>query len=263
MGILLTEFKYGKIYISDKDVYIGKTLIHSGQYCDEEIDLLKTVLRKDDNVIEVGANIGCLSIPISQIIGDKGVLHAIEPQKYIFKMLCDNVSINNIKNITPKLAAIGDLDKDVNIPEINYESVDNFGGISIQENGSGEVVHQYTMDSLFDDLTSLRLIKIDVEGMEPKVVKGGLNLIKKHRPFIYCENDRPQNSYALLKLLTDCDYKVYKHISHVFNTPNFKGNSVNVFNKDYICTNVLAVPKELKFDCNLELLSLNDCFRWA
>lgn len=257
MSIVLTDFKYGKIFISDKDVFIGKVLSYSGQYCDEEVELFRQILLPSDNVIEVGANIGSLSIPISQIIGDNGTLYAIEPQQYIYNMLCANIAVNNLNNVKPRLAAIGATDKDVFLPKMNYELISNFGGVSIVDDNIGDGVHQHTLDDLFSDLTHLKLIKIDVEGMEPQVLNGGLNLIKTHRPFIYCENDRPENSLTIIKILSDLNYNVYEHVSHVYNKSNHKQTSINPFNKDYICINIIAIPSELNLACSLKSLNQN------
>lgn len=248
--ILLTNFKYGKIFISDKDFYIGQCLFNYGEYCEEEVDVFKQVLRNDDNVIEVGANIGSLSVPISQSIKN-GILYAIEPQQYIFNMLCANVAVNNLNNVKPKLLAIGDSIKEIKMPIINYEQMNNFGGISINGEYNGEVIKQTTLDSMFPDLSSLRLIKIDVEGMEFDVLNGAKDLIEKHRPHIYCEFDRPENNEKILKLFNELDYDVYKHISNLYHVTNFKNKSENVFDKAYICINVLAIPKELGFKTNL------------
>lgn len=252
--IILTEFKYGKIFVSDKDVYIGRTLMSSGQYCDEEVDIFKQILNLNDNVIEVGANIGSLSVPISQIIGD-GKLFAIEPQQYIYNMLCANIAVNNRSNVQPMKMAIGEITSQVKLPIINYETVTNFGGIEINDTNTGESVIQQTLDDSFSELETLKLIKIDVEGMEIGVLNGGKNLINKHRPFIYCENDRSEKTKELFTILTDLKYNIYKHISHVFNKPNFKNNEVNPFGINYICINILAIPSENSINCDLEKLN--------
>jgi len=241
MKTLLTPFKYGQIFVSDKDFYIGRTLIASGQYCDEEMDIFRQILTHDDNVIEVGANIGCLSVPISQLVGK---IYAIEPQEFIFHMLCANMIVNNCRNLEPMNIAIGDTNGNVRLPILDYNAMNNFGGIEIKPGNMGKEVPLKTLDETFKNLTSLKLIKIDVEGMEREVLNGGQELIKQHRPFIYCENDREEIKSDLLNKLSSIGYTTYNHISHVFNIPNFKNREINIFDKNYICLNVLAIPQE-------------------
>ena len=46
-----------------------------------------------------------------------------------------------------------------------------------------------TLDNSFANLPRLKLLKIDAEGMEVNVLKGGLELIKRTKPILYVEND--------------------------------------------------------------------------
>ena len=46
----------------------------------------------------------------------------------------------------------------------------------------------------FYDQPRLDFIEIDVEGMEADVLRGAAALIRRHKPVIYAENDRPEKS---------------------------------------------------------------------
>ena len=246
MAVKLTKFKYGNIFLIETDFYITKTIIASGQYCDEEADLFRRILQPTDNVIEVGANIGSLTIPISQMIPN-GVIYAIEPQQYVFNTLCANLAINDLRNVKPIKLAVGDSTKIVHLPIIDYDKITNFGGIEIKDGNKGEPIQQNTLDNIFYGIDKVKLLKIDVEGMEPQVLEGGFNLIRKHRPFIYCENDRGENSEKIISHLKAAGYKIHEHSSTVFNKVNFNNNEINPFDKNYICINILAVPEEVEF----------------
>lgn len=247
MDILLTDFKYGTIIALKNDYFITNALLHTGQYCDEEVQLLCQILNEEDTVIEVGSNIGSLTIPIARAVREKGKVYAIEPQKRVCDILRANMNINSLIQVDVKNIAIGDREKIVKLPILDYESRSNFGGVEINENNKGENVAQSTLDIIFKEITSLKLLKIDAEGMEPEILAGGIELIKSHKPFVYCENDRPKNSQKIISTLVDLKYSVYSHISHVFNPDNIKGMTRNIFEKDYICENVLAVPNNLNF----------------
>ena len=245
---VLTDFKYGKIYVNDVDRYIGKCLLEYGEYCEEEIDICKQLLNDNDVVIEVGSNIGSLSIPIAKII-PKGRLYAIEPQKVIFDMLVDSFKINNISNVSFYNLAIGDKKCDVYLPDLDYDVFNNFGGISLTIQGIE--TKQTTLDNLIE-IVSLKLIKIDVEGMETEVLKGASNLIIKHRPFIYCENDRKENTSKIFDFLISMNYRIYIHNSFLYHENNFKKNNYNVFEGNMIARNILAIPNERKEKFNLK-----------
>ena len=86
------------------------------------------------------------------------------------------------------------------------------------------------------------------------MLKGASNLISRCRPFIYCENDRPEKSFELISMLKKMGYKVYEHISHVFNYPNFNNQPKSPFDKKFVCINVIALPIESKLNLNLKEL---------
>ena len=59
-----------------------------------------------------------------------------------------------------------------------------------------------TLDNRFKGLNSLKLLKIDAEGMEVNILKGGIDLIKRTKPFLYLENspDYMEKSQELIEL---------------------------------------------------------------
>jgi hypothetical protein len=105
----------------------------------------------------------------------------------------------------------------------------------------GESAQVMTLDSM--TLPSLRLLKIDVEGMEIEALSGARQQIARHRPFIYVENDRREQSPALISLLDELGYESWWHLPPLFNPENFNGHSENVF-PGLLSINLLCVPRE-------------------
>ena len=91
-----------------------------------------------------------------------------------------------------------------------------------------EEVEIDTLDGMFGD-SPCALLKIDVEGMEEDVIRGGLDLIKKNNPIIYVENDRLEKSKSLIALLLDLKYRLWWHVPPLFNPNNFFGNKENIY----------------------------------
>jgi len=56
-------------------------------------------LRKGDIFIDVGANIGLMSIFASKVLGNKGLVYSFEPEPGTFSILKKNIEINLIRNI--------------------------------------------------------------------------------------------------------------------------------------------------------------------
>ncbi|MBC6439443.1 MAG: FkbM family methyltransferase [Rhodospirillales bacterium] len=94
--------------------------------------------------------------------------------------------------------------------------------------------------------SGIRLIKIDVEGMELAVLKGAQRLVDEHHPVIYAENNLRDKSLALLQWLLNADYMLYWYLPFMFSTTNFYGAEVNPLTdpagNPTLSANILAAP---------------------
>ena len=119
----------------------------------------------------------------------------------------------------------------------------NFGGVSLRNAQLGRSVPCITLDD-FVGLPRLKLVKIDVEGMEGDVLRGGLRLIAKFKPHLYIENDRVDQSEALMRLLDSLGYRLYWHAPALFEPDNYYQDEENIFPNIY-SFNMLAVHREM------------------
>ncbi|MDR3506192.1 MAG: FkbM family methyltransferase [Acidocella sp.] len=224
------------------DKYIGASLDLYGEYCESEAEVFAQLLSPGETVVEVGANIGAHTVHLSQLVGSAGRVYALEPQRVIFQLLCTNVAINEAFNVHTFHAGAGAAAGSMKLPEINYHYPDsNFGGVSLLEQTQGDEVRIISLDSL--TLPSLRLIKIDVEGMEDVVLEGAREQILHHRPVLYVENDRRDHSAELISMIEHFGYDLWWHFAPLFNPDNFAGVAENIFN-NVVSVNLLCVPKE-------------------
>jgi ubiquinone/menaquinone biosynthesis C-methylase UbiE len=77
-NLMLKQCKYGWMLFSGP--YIGKCFELYGQYSESEISVMRAFLGEGSTVIDVGANIGDLTIPLAKIVGSSGRVYAIESQ---------------------------------------------------------------------------------------------------------------------------------------------------------------------------------------
>ena len=162
-----------------------------------------------DVVVEAGANIGTHTVPLSKLVGIEGSVHAFEPQRLVFQMLRGNLALNQCQNVVAQELGLGRSRTRMVTPRVDPNQANNFGGLSLLQEGDGEAVTVVTLDSI--NLGRCRLIKADVEGMEEDVILGALETIARCRPLLYLENDRSEHSAALLRRLMDLDYKIWWH----------------------------------------------------
>ena len=235
--------RYGPMMYNFNDVYVGRSLDLYGEYCVHEARLIMSALKPGMTALDVGANIGALTVPMAQAVGPAGRVIAIEAQRVIHQMLCGNMAINDITSARTILAAAGSRPETISVPRFEFDRPNNLGGLALVAgaNAAMDPVDTIALDAL--GLDACHFIKIDVEGMEREVLLGARDILKRHRPILYVENDRKAKSEALLQLLFDHDYRVWWHIPPLYDQHNFFGNTTNVFGGT-VAINVLCLPKE-------------------
>jgi len=122
---------------------------------------------KDAVVIEIGAQIGFLTIPVAK---KAKRVYAYEPVPENFEMLNKNVNLNNLQDkIFTRKVAIGSKNGEITI----YISDKNTGGHSIYKKGSKKItVPMITLKKIFENehLKKCFFMKIDVEGAEYEIL---------------------------------------------------------------------------------------------
>lgn len=174
-------------------------------------------------VLDVGANLGTYSVPMAKSFPDLNFI-CFEVQRPVFYQLCGNIFLNSINNAHAFNIGLGSTNKKMEICLPDYSADINIGAFSvlqeIQTNirgnmsrGVTEEIEVVTLDSLgYQDIA---LIKIDVEGSELNVLKGGLGTIVRsnYPPFIFeawsldwYKKDKEQ----LMQFVLDLGYKITK-----------------------------------------------------
>ena len=85
------KFKHGIFSYYTNDEYIGKSLSEYGEWSETEVILLKKLVRNNENIIEIGSNIGTHTIPLAKHVFNGGMVYAIEPQSQNYKLLSNNI----------------------------------------------------------------------------------------------------------------------------------------------------------------------------
>lgn len=210
-----------KIYYQWNDRHIGQR-IALGKY---EPYLTKLILEKVDKnstFVDVGANIGYYSL----LSVKKGArVWAIEPDEDNFAILKKNVKENGLdKKI--KLIKAGAGSKNA-WAKIERSEV-NFGAHKlINRKGDVKIIR---LDDVIKE--KVDVIKIDVEGMEAKVVAGAKNLIKKWQPIIFFEYGINLRNGGLLNFLSKIyggifvidEYAQFYRPAEVKKLKNYEGN---------------------------------------
>ena len=91
--------------------YIGKCFELYGQYSEEEVRIIRAFVKPGDTAIDVGANIGDLTLPMALFAGDAGRVYAFESHIDAFNVLCANLALNQVSNTRPINAFVATSDQ--------------------------------------------------------------------------------------------------------------------------------------------------------
>lgn len=261
MSVRSAQCRHGNFIYHSEDRFLGTSLRIYGEWSEDEVLVYDDFLKSTDVAIEVGANIGALTIPLSRRCKQ---VFAFEPQPQSYELLRLNLENNGIINVDIFSFAVGAKDDVVNIQtlkeiDIAHGVIGDYGGAEV---GSGScMVHQCCFDNMneFDDI-KIDFIKMDCEGMELDVLKGAEKLIRRDRPLLYMENESnltqrrdsplrhsPENSKALVGWLVDHGYRCYWHCPPLYRVDNFRKYIDNIFGNS-VSTNMICFYGDIKND---------------
>lgn len=235
-NLRLRQCRHGLMVCLTTDHYIGKALDQYGEFSEGEIAAFRQIIKPDHIVLDIGANHGSHTVFLAQ---HTKFVHAFEPQPFMHRILCTNVTLNGLTNVRTYQMGVGMGAGTLRMKVLNYDRPGNFGSSPLRSFYGGESVPIIDLDSL--NLTQCDFIKIDAEGMEQEVLRGAYETIGRFQPHIYLENDRADKSEALIKHLLQLNYRLFWHLPTYFSQYNFYGNTTNLYPRQ-ISINMLAVP---------------------
>ena len=168
-------------------------------------------------VVDVGACLGDHTVSYSEMVGENGRIHAYEPNIVAFECLAHNMLA--YLNVVIHPFALGS--KCGRGVIVNTTS-QNLGAAQISTRRDG-CVHIATLDeqSATWELPRLDFLKIDAEGFEPDIIRGGIETIQRFRPVILVEVNRPilkkrgKKPSDILGPLIDLSYSVQPSEPHI------------------------------------------------
>lgn len=137
------------------------------------LELFRDYCKPGDIVVDVGANVGEVSIVMSRGVGPSGRVLAFEPSPRVYGYLLGNLELNGCVNVTARNAALGAA---AGMARMTDDRRDDMNRLS----DDGRVrVECSTLDREVPADARPALIKIDVEGTELDVLKGGAAVLSR------------------------------------------------------------------------------------
>lgn len=228
------ETRYGPMIYPENDDLTGRSLEFYGEAQQFEIEYLEKLISEGDVMMDIGANIGIITVPMAQRIGSKGYVLALEAHSMLFYTLCGNLSLNGLSHVQVFQRAAADKTGSMfYFPHFDFSQQRNFGNLKLagllnykddQGNSYDNPVTAIALDDL--GIANPKVIKIDVGGMEPVVLNGLRRTLKRSKPFLYI--DFRQNWQYIIEYLTSVGYEWALHETPLFNPNNFQSVFENV-----------------------------------
>lgn len=206
---VMNTYSGGKLAIFANE-HIGIQINQHGVYDRISLELLFAFLApisdelKQSTAFDIGANIGNHALYFSRYLS---CVHAFEPEPRTFELLKLNSAL--VDNLVPHPIGLGDEQGRF----LLHGSFQNTGASSIvhsQREGRTVEISVDTIDNLFGDIGDLALVKIDVEGFEVNVLRGGMETIRRNQPVItfeQWETEFQNGTSESISLLQEAGYR--------------------------------------------------------
>lgn len=173
--------------------------LRAGQYYEPDISLaMLRIVRTGDVVVDVGANLGFFTVLLATLVGPAGRVLSAEPGENNLPRLQNNIAANEYGNVIVIDRPIADRA----VPVTFFLNSDNDVGNALWNPGAfpgndrskaQTISHSLMATTLDEEISRLgcgapRLIKIDTEGAEQRVLEGAHHLLLGRKvPFVICE----------------------------------------------------------------------------
>jgi FkbM family methyltransferase len=169
-----------------------------------ESRLITKLLSPGDTFIDVGAHIGWFSTLAASCIGSAGQVIACEPYPANVTALRENLALNDTGNVSVVEAALGKGPGTICLAHAGDSA--SVTALDWAHEGAVEVLMR-TLDDVAVGASAIRLLKLDVEGWEPQVLRGATQtlsrtsnvLIEINRPALKHAGSSPDEVFDLLR----------------------------------------------------------------
>ncbi len=190
-SLLVSTLRYGIKMRLDITEYLQAHLYVFGDYELPTIRFLRSVLRPSAVCLDVGAQMGYLTLAMATAADRSTIVHSFEPEGNNAKRFRENIQLNGLTNVTLHQTAVSTVDGALKLYLSNDRNAGTHSTVYIESNVSTEFVEipSVRLDTFANsqNLSSIDMIKIDVEGAEIDVINGAIGVLAHHKPIVITE----------------------------------------------------------------------------
>lgn len=179
-----------RLYVRPNDFFIGAAIARDRQYEPHVTAVVRELLRPGDTFLDIGANIGYFTMLAASLVGETGRVIAVEPNRDNCALIEMSIEANGWKHITVLPYAAAEAEQifqlDTGGAGSNGRVIDN-SPLATPGSGAPNPVQAVVLDQMLADEARLDVVKLDIEGAEPRAVAGMMGLLQRHRPVLLLE----------------------------------------------------------------------------
>ena len=213
-----------------KENFTRYVLEEQKQWIDNEVTFLKDVISEGDIVFDVGAGFGTYSLPLAQKIGENGCVFAFEPHHVMANHLKESGRINRFPQIEVVEKAVSDKN---GISGFLHKGKEEDSVLSNEL--STHQINTITLDEFWTEYGQppVHLLKVDVNGSEAEVLKGGSTLIQAHHPLLVISEPTVSANSEIKEFISSQGYSLFELIPEIGILSEFNNNE-NPYRKNLI-----------------------------
>ena len=201
-----------RLYVTPAD-WDGRCVYFTGDQDRAISTLCRALLPAGSVAVDIGANCGVETHWCARAVGPSGAVHSFEPQSRLARTITQSLELNKIANVTLHNIALSDEDGSLEL----FVPTAHTGGASLDKrghDGSVEIVRVARSGPYLEALgvSSVRLVKMDVEGHEAHVLAGMRDLLGRGAiDFVLFEvlPDRPDDTAAADEILRELGFAIF------------------------------------------------------
>ncbi|MFC1548338.1 FkbM family methyltransferase [Candidatus Omnitrophota bacterium] len=219
--IMRLDYAPHEIWISAESHVEKESRAFSCKKEPDTVSWIEKYIKSGDTALDIGANVGAYSLIMAKVMGDKGKVYAFEPAWQNFQKLNKNIILNKCQDRMVALnIALSDEKKiDIfNYRDLTYGSSLHTVGEAVDfvgkefEPAMRQEIMCYTVDGFVKEfgIGEVNHIKLDVDGIEAKVIKGAQGLLRSSacRSMMVELNEDFEADRECLDLIKSCGFKV-------------------------------------------------------
>jgi FkbM family methyltransferase len=185
-------------------------LLEQEDWFEDEMDFVRTYITPDMNAFDMGANHGVYALSMAKKL-TTGHVWAFEPTVAPGSMLAKSIELNGFsEKLTWVHAGLSDHAHDAEMSTSVNSELNSLYGIT----GLKEKIHLVALDEFLKAQkinVPISFVKMDVEGEEIKVLKGGQRFFTQQSPLIMFELKHGNVvNHGLIEAIQALNYKIYR-----------------------------------------------------